>query len=341
MMQPRLSICIPTFNFGDFIGATLESIVSQDCDDIEIVILDGGSNDNTEAVVDSFRAMTPHLRYFRQDIRGGIDRDMARVVELARGEYCWLFSADDTMRSGAIQRILATIKSKADVFVCGFMLCDREMKPIAPARVLRLADGEICNLSDLGSRYRYFAAADTTNAFFSFMGSLVFRRALWESSALPAEFVGSLWAHVVRFFRLIPRGLTVQYQAQILLDKRGDNDSFMDRGVVARIAIGIDGYHRIATEVFGDKSIEAFHIRRVVANEYRPRVLLLAKRQCRENGNTSDLATLDSLARKVYRDRTLRNLIARAAYRMMPLGLYSPIRRIYRMVRRWLRREGR
>ena len=88
----RLSVCIPTYNFGRFIGETLESIVRQATEEVEIVVLDGGSTDNTTEVVEGFRDAFPRLRYYRQDFKGGIDRDMAKSVELARGEYCWLFS---------------------------------------------------------------------------------------------------------------------------------------------------------------------------------------------------------------------------------------------------------
>ena len=49
--QPIVSICIPTLNRGDFISETLDSITSQITNDIEIIILDGGSTDNTKEVV--------------------------------------------------------------------------------------------------------------------------------------------------------------------------------------------------------------------------------------------------------------------------------------------------
>src|ERR1700722_1620055 len=97
-----LSICIPTYNFGEFIGETLESILPQIVDGVEVVVLDGGSTDETQAVVGAFQARCPALQYYHRDERGGIDLDMALTVELARGKYCWLFSSDDLMRPGAV-----------------------------------------------------------------------------------------------------------------------------------------------------------------------------------------------------------------------------------------------
>jgi predicted GTPase len=40
----RLSVCIPTYNFGRFIGETIDSIVRQATEEVEIVVLDGGRN---------------------------------------------------------------------------------------------------------------------------------------------------------------------------------------------------------------------------------------------------------------------------------------------------------
>jgi len=81
MENIRLSICIPTYNFGEFIGTTLESIIKQATAEVEIVVLDGGSTDNTREVVHSFQQRFPRLSYHRLEKRGGIDRDMAKAVE--------------------------------------------------------------------------------------------------------------------------------------------------------------------------------------------------------------------------------------------------------------------
>ena len=48
----KLSICIPTYNFGHTIGETLDSILTNNLDGVEIVILDGGSSDNTKLEVE-------------------------------------------------------------------------------------------------------------------------------------------------------------------------------------------------------------------------------------------------------------------------------------------------
>lgn len=111
MDSPILSICISTFNRADFIESTLESMIGQITSDCEIVVVDGASTDNTEKVISKYVQKCGSLRYFRRDTNGGVDRDFDCAVDLARGEYCWLFSDDDLFRPGAIAYILKQLEN--------------------------------------------------------------------------------------------------------------------------------------------------------------------------------------------------------------------------------------
>src|SRR5712692_11059007 len=107
MSAPRLSVCIPTYNFGEFINDAIESVREQHVPGTEIVILDGGSTDETQAVVARHQAECPYIRYHFQSVKGGIDADIDRCIQLASGTYCWLLSADDALTAGALSRIYA------------------------------------------------------------------------------------------------------------------------------------------------------------------------------------------------------------------------------------------
>ncbi len=332
-MRPRLSLCIPTYNFGDFIGATLDSVAPQLTPEVEVVILDGGSTDDTSAVVRPYVARHPEIRYIRQDQRGGIDRDIARSVDLAAGEYCWLFSSDDLMKPGAISRMLKEIDTALDVYLCGLTLCDLRMNPIVEHRVSRAAPGAVFDLANVEQRQRYFELAETSTAFFSFMGAVIVRRQRWREIGLDEAFIGTLWSLAVRILQMIPSGLTVKYVGESLLAKRGENDSFMDKGLVHRYSIAIDGYHRIADELFGTDSIEAWHIRRVLVNEFPPQAFLLARKLCLGSGRLQDLPDLKRLELKAYRDPTLRNYLYRTTYSLFPVRFYEIVRGAFRRLR--------
>jgi len=315
-----LSICIPTYNFGEFIGETLESILPQLVDGVEVVVLDGGSTDETETVVGAFQARCPALQYYRRDERGGIDRDMALTVELARGEYCWLFSSDDLMKPGAVAQVLKEVQGGLDVYICGLTICTCDMRPLKAHPIMRLSSEVTFDLGREEDRRAYFEHAKTTTAFFSFLGSVIFKRARWEEIPLDEHFVGSCWAHVARIFRMIPAGLRVRYLPEAYLLKRADNDSFMDRGLIRRFAITIDGYHRLAHTFFDEGSFEAHHIRRVVAAEFPPYVMLYAK-WIGSGADLEDRLLLERLVEAVYKDPSFRNRLYRGIFRVAPVSL--------------------
>lgn len=329
----KLSICIPTYNFGAFIGATLDSVLADRPIGVEVVVLDGGSTDDTSVVVDSYARRFPDVRYVRNPARGGIDADMAATMDLAAGEYCWLFSADDLMKSAAVKRILAEIESGYDLYLAGLTICDGQMNVLGEHPVLEAAPGSLYRLDDEDQRRDYFCRALTTTAFFSFMGSIVIKRTRWKQVQLDPDFVGSCWAHVVRILRLIPRGLTVKYLGESFLLKRGDNDSFMDRGIAYRFAIAIDGYHRIAASVFGKDSFEARQMRRVIVNEFPPNAFFSAKLQSLRTGRPEDVQLLDRLAAAAYGDPTPRNLMKRAIHAALSVRAYESARYTYRRLR--------
>ena len=68
MHQPLLSICIPTYNREKYLQECLESIIHQEgfnTEDIEIVISDNASQDNTTQLVETYKAKYPNIKYFR------------------------------------------------------------------------------------------------------------------------------------------------------------------------------------------------------------------------------------------------------------------------------------
>lgn len=325
-----LSISIPTYNFGEFIGQTLESIREQASEDVEVVVLDGGSTDSTPEVVRGYVGRIPGLRYYRQEWRGGIDRDIARTVELSTGEYCWLFSSDDIMRPGAISRVLRETNSGHDVYLLGRIDCTRRMRPIRKSSILAMHTDAEFELSDAADRALYFSKAQSTYAFFAYMSSIVVRKARWDQVPLDETFVGSCWAHVARLFKMIPEGLHLKYLSDALVLCRGGNDSFLSDGVANRVRIAVQGFHRLGSEYFGRESYEAFQIRRALRNEYRLRYLYAAKARAHRSEIRADVRLLDEMVGALYNDPPLSNRAYHLLYILAPARVLDPIHRIYK-----------
>lgn len=97
-----LSIVIPTYNRAHLIEHTLKSVLKQSCDDFEVIIIDDGSSDNTEAIVQPY--LSEKVRYYRiQNSERGAARN--RGTEHANGNYINWFDSDDEMLSNHVARV--------------------------------------------------------------------------------------------------------------------------------------------------------------------------------------------------------------------------------------------
>jgi abequosyltransferase len=321
MTKLHLSICIPTYNFGKFIGQTLDSILRNLTEGVEVVVLDGGSTDDTGHVVAQRQHDFPQIKYHRQEFRGGIDRDIAKVISLSHGDYCWLFSADDIMKTGAVDKVLNHIQSHCDIYLCEQTICDYEMHAIKEHPIFNhITAPEIFHLGDALQRQRYFSEAKTSEAFFSFLSGPIFRRDIWDrSKGIPESFHETCWALAGRLLSLIPDGLIIHYLRESLIYKRSGNDSFLEDGVVNRLRITVEGFTHISETIFGKDSFENYHIRRVLRNERTLPHLLGIKLIVATSTQKEKMAALNEIVCKHYSNVGIVNRYKYEIFKLMPI----------------------
>ena len=173
MIAPQLSICIATYNRAAFIGETLESIIPQLTDEVEIVIVDGASTDNTEDVVRSYLSRDERIRYERLPVKGGVDQDFCLVVEHARGRYCWLFPDDDLLRPTAVQTVLAKIREGFSLIVVNAQAKTPDFSETLIERFLAIDADVAIRPGDMDQLF------ERTASYLSFIGGVVIFRSLW------------------------------------------------------------------------------------------------------------------------------------------------------------------
>jgi abequosyltransferase len=257
----RLSICIPTYNFGNFIGETLESIIRQATDEVEIVVVDGASTDNTAEIVRDFQKRYPRLHYHLLDKKGGIDKDLAKAVEMAQGDYCWLLSSDDVLKNGAINRILREIAAGYAICLCNRTECDLNLKPIHNRSWLSGKTGDAAfNLSNKYELLNYFNEATSIGALFSYMSSIIVNRIKWNDTGYDERFTGTNYAHAFRLFMILKKGGLLKYIADPLVLCRGENDSFLQKGAAQRFLMDVDGYQFLGLHLYHEEeTLRAFN----------------------------------------------------------------------------------
>jgi abequosyltransferase len=192
--NPLLSVCIATYNRSGYIGATLDSIVPELAEDVEVLVVDGASTDDTEAVVRGFALKEPRIRYVRLPTKGGVDQDYDRAVELAHGEFCWLFTDDDLLKPGAVLAVRGAIERGHGLVIVNAEVRDRRVATVLNRRQIRLEEDKAYpagNADDL---------ARDALSYLSFIGAVVIRRSLWLSRDR-AAFFGTEFVHVGVLFQ--------------------------------------------------------------------------------------------------------------------------------------------
>ncbi len=124
MNKPFFSIIIPTYNRAKLITRCLSSVINQGFDDFEILIVDDGSTDETQKVVNGFSENDSRIRYFSQDNQGaGEARNHGAKV--AKGEYLVFLDSDDEALPGWLEHFADVLNSReAKVACCGIIFCD-------------------------------------------------------------------------------------------------------------------------------------------------------------------------------------------------------------------------
>ena len=106
MPPPLVTVVTPSLNQGDFIRATIESVLAQDYPGLEYIILDAGSTDQTASVVSDYAS---RLTFIQEPDRGqshAINKGFRR----ARGEYVAWLNSDDIFLPGAVSRSAAELE---------------------------------------------------------------------------------------------------------------------------------------------------------------------------------------------------------------------------------------
>jgi glycosyltransferase involved in cell wall biosynthesis len=115
-MTPRVSVVIPTFNCGRYIGDALRSIETQQLTDCEVIVVDDCSTDETHRVVN---ALYPAAIYLRNDTNQGVSVARNRALAQARGTYVAFLDADDAWLPGKLQSQIDVLERESSVVAIG------------------------------------------------------------------------------------------------------------------------------------------------------------------------------------------------------------------------------
>lgn len=111
--NPLVSVIIPTYNRANFIRRAIDSVFIQDYENVEIIVVDDASTDNTESIVRDIK--DDRIVYIKNERNLGVSASRNRAIGISRGEVIAFLDSDDYWLEGKLKKQLAKLLGDRDI----------------------------------------------------------------------------------------------------------------------------------------------------------------------------------------------------------------------------------
>lgn len=121
-MDNKISIIVPAYNIESCLSATLDSVLSQTYKNIEVIVVNDGSTDETGSIIDYYANRDSRVKAIHKE-NGGVTSARLRGVSEATGEWIGFVDGDDYIESRMYERLLCNaLEHGADISHCGYQM---------------------------------------------------------------------------------------------------------------------------------------------------------------------------------------------------------------------------
>lgn len=187
----KLTVAIPTYNRADYITQSLDSIISQKNENVEIIVCDNASTDSTSTIMESY-INNCEVKYYRSEKNGGMDFNFLNCLNYAQGDYVLLFSDDDILLPGAVSKILNLIdNNKPDYINLNSVVFFKNINEINEESKPRI---ELQEKTDLIStdKDKYMSYL---GVFLTYLSATVLKRENFQKVLNPEQYYGTYFIH--------------------------------------------------------------------------------------------------------------------------------------------------
>ena len=181
--QPMITMIIPAYNAEKTVRHAVESLLRQTYQDMEIIIIEDGSTDETRPILQELEASSPLITVIYKDINEGLSAGRNSGMERARGTYIGFLDADDWMEADLLEQIYRQgIRKDADLILCGYShdTMDPQRTQVKISRQVAMPS---CFLVEKQEIVRYAAHCDT-HKMFAYTWNKFYRRSDRKSTRL-------------------------------------------------------------------------------------------------------------------------------------------------------------
>jgi len=252
----KLTIGIPVFNGEKTLAETLESIFYDLPQDVEVLISDNASSDNTAQIVKSFGNKHPEIKYYRNNDNLGPDANFDLVVKRAAGEFVWILGDDDEIAANGIRAVMDVIgdKPKIGAIFVNYSIYDRDTKECLNPRVLKIEKDVFCINAN--------AFLNTATVYPNFVSSIVVRKSKWLMNS-SKEFLGSYWLQYGMLMKVVEDSQSFCIATPYVINRGKEYDGPNEanrNGVAISVLLNlVDLIDALPNSVFAKSSIAKAH----------------------------------------------------------------------------------
>jgi glycosyltransferase involved in cell wall biosynthesis len=141
-MMPYFSLILPCYNVEKYVARCVQSILNQDFEDYEVILVDDGSTDGTPALCDALAAEHGRIRVIHKE-NGGLSSARNAGLDVSQGQYIWFIDSDDWIELGALKLLHQVCEAdQPDVVKFDYYRVEENAKAVRCAPEPALYEGE-------------------------------------------------------------------------------------------------------------------------------------------------------------------------------------------------------
>src|SRR5262245_22614445 len=118
MVRPVVSAVMPNYNDARFIREAIDGVLRQSLRDLELIIVDDGSTDDSLSIISEYARNDSRVRVFRNERNQGVVSTINRGVAEAQGKYLYLVSSNDKALPGFFEKSVAVLEQFPRAGLC-------------------------------------------------------------------------------------------------------------------------------------------------------------------------------------------------------------------------------
>ena len=200
-LSDLISVIIPIYKVEEYLNECLYSVVNQTCKNLEIILVDDGSPDNSPQMCDNWANQDNRIKVIHK-ANGGLSDARNAGIDIASGEYIAFVDSDDFIKLDMLEKLhAALVKTDSDIAACGILTCEGEKQTAWGCR------------DTVGTPEQIYELLYNDTAYPVAAWNKLYRRSCWETLRFPVgktcedAFTTYQLIHKARRIVMIPEAL--------------------------------------------------------------------------------------------------------------------------------------